>query len=149
MSAIKFLVTLVALCLCLNGCHALTGCPGSPQCDPNWVNDADGDNNADGGSVSSTNDGSVTETATVETAPTVQEVCKDFMYLEGMSLACHWGGYDFSCTLALTVLESGACGVRCPTHWKIPANIISFPSSDKMMWDEGEGSGPHTCDKVK
>ncbi len=155
MKTIEFLATLVAVCLvlALGGCYALTGeCMGGgvgPQCTADGATyDTDGDN-ADDGSVSKNDNGSTTETTVVETAPTVQEICKDFLYLEGTVWNCKWITNGPICTLGLMVLESGACGVFCKDIWKTPATTISFPSSDKILWDDGEGSGPHTCDKVK
>ena len=54
MKTVQFLATLVAVCLCLNGCYALTGCPGSAQCDPDWEAGSTDGGNVDGGSANET-----------------------------------------------------------------------------------------------
>ena len=155
MKTIEFLATLVAVCLvlALGGCYALTGeCMGGgvgPQCTADGATyDTDGAN-ADDGSVSKNDNSSTTETTVVETAPTVQEICKDFLYLEGTVWNCKWITNGPICTLGLMVLESGACGVRCPLQWKVQANTISFSPPDEMVLEPSPGSGPHTCYKVK
>lgn len=144
-----FLAILVAVLL--NGCYALNGqCMNGgygPQCT------ADGstyDADASGGDskVSESDADSSPETGEVDAGPKLEEVCKDYMFLQDTKWVCKYGGFEEENTLEL-ISESGVCLVLAEPTWKVPANTLLFPTPDKLVWNQGDASGPHPCDKAK
>lgn len=155
-----FLAILVAV-LSFNGCELVAGPQGCEfgtagfGCAPNPGNDGSSHNDSLSTDTSSKSDANSSPETEVDSGPTVEEICKDYMYLQDTKWVCHYG-FDEEGILEVAMSDNHTCLVYSSSDWRVKAESLVFPTQDQLVYDSdkygvppSQGFGPKICDKVK